>query len=125
NKQDVGKRLALWALANTYGEKGLVYSGPLYKSHKTVGDKITISFNHVGDGLIARDGKSLSHFQVAGADKAFVAATAVVTGDTVVVSSPLVKAPVAVRYAWHQLAEPNLSNKNGLPASPFRTDNWK
>jgi sialate O-acetylesterase len=111
-------------LANTYGQKDLVYSGPLYKSHKIDGNKITISFNHVGAGLTARDGKSLSHFQVAGADKAFVAATAVVAGDTVVVSAPSVKAPLAVRYAWHQLAEPNLSNKDGLPASPFRTDKW-
>jgi sialate O-acetylesterase len=124
NKQDVGKRLALWALANTYGQTDLVYSGPLYKSHKTAGDKITISFNHVGAGLTARDGKSLSHFEVAGTDKAFVAATAVVVGDNIVVSAPNVKAPVAVRFAWHQLAEPNLSNKNGLPASPFRTDKW-
>jgi sialate O-acetylesterase len=124
NKQDVGKRLALWALANTYGQKDLVYSGPLYKSHKIDGSKVTISFNHVGDGLTARDGKSLSHFQVAGADKTFTEAWAVVVGDTVVVSSPRVKAPAAVRYAWHQLAEPNLSNKNGLPASPFRTDKW-
>lgn len=121
NKQDVGKRLALWALAKTYGQKDLVYSGPLYKSHAINGDKITIAFNHIGAGLTTRDGKPLSHFQIAGADNAFVTATAVIVGNTVVVSAPNVKTPLTVRYAWHELAEPNLSNKNGLPASPFRT----
>ena len=125
NKQDVGKRLALWALANTYGQKDLVYSGPLYKKHKTSRNKIVISFDHTGDGLVARDGKALTHFQIAGADKAFVDATATVKGDTIVVQADTVDRPQAVRFAWHQLAEPNLSNANGLPASPFRTDDWK
>ena len=124
NKQDVGKRLALGALAKDYGRKDLVYSGPLYKSMKVEGGKIVLSFDHVGGGLVARDGKPLSHFQIAGADKVFHPAEAAVEGDTVVVTCDGVKEPLAVRFGWHQLAEPNLMNKEGLPASPFRTDRW-
>jgi sialate O-acetylesterase len=125
NKQDVGKRLALWALAKTYGKKDLVYSGPLYKSMKIDGNTIRLSFNHVGAGLISRDDKPLSYFTIAGSDGKFVEATAKIEGDDVVVSSDAVRKPTAVRFGWHQLAEPNLSNKNGLPASPFRTDQGK
>lgn len=121
NKQEVGRRLALWALAKNYGHDDLVYSGPLYKSHKVEGDKIRISFDHVGDGLAARDGKPLTHFQIAGPDNDFVDAKATIDGDTVVVSADSVDQPTAVRFGWDQEAEPNLSNKNGLPASPFRT----
>lgn len=124
NKQDVGKRLALWALAGTYGRKGTVYSGPLYKGMKISGGSIHVSFDHVGGGLVSRDGKPLSHFQVAGKDKKFVVATAKIEGQAVVVSAGSVSQPVAVRFGWHQEAEPNLSNKNGLPASPFRSDSW-
>ncbi len=120
NKQDVGKRLALWALAKDYGKKDLVYSGPLYKSMKVVDAAIRLEFNHVGDGLTTRDGKAPSHFQVAGADGNYVEAQAKIDGNSVVVHADSVKNPKSVRYAWHQLAEPNLSNKNGLPASPFR-----
>lgn len=121
NKQDVGKRLALWALAKDYGKKDLVYSGPLYKSMKVDGDKIVLHFQHVGDGLTSRDGEDLSHFEIAGADGNYVAATAAIEGDTIVVQAESVKDPKSVRFAWNQLAEPNLSNKNGLPASPFQT----
>ncbi|HOA72696.1 MAG TPA: sialate O-acetylesterase [Phycisphaerae bacterium] len=124
NKQAVGRRLALWALAKTYGIKDLVYSGPLYKSMKIEGDKIRLSFDHVGSGLASRDGKPLTWFQIAGADKRFVDAQAIIDGDTVVVSSDQVKEPVAVRFGWNELAEPNLMNREGLPASPFRTDRW-
>jgi len=124
NKQDVGKRLGLWALAKTYGKKDLVYSGPLYKSMKAKGKSISISFDHVGDGLVSRDDKPLSHFTIAGKDKMFVEATATIKGKRVVIRADSVKKPVAVRFGWHQEAEPNLSNKNGLPASPFRTDSW-
>ncbi len=120
NKQDVGKRLALWALAKDYGKKGIVYSGPLYKSMKVDGNKITVSFDHVGDGLTTRDGKAPSHFQIAGADGNYVDANASIEGNTVVVHADAVEAPKSVRYSWHQTDEPNLSNKNGLPASPFR-----
>ena len=125
NKQDVGLRLALWALANTYGQKDLVYSGPLYKSQEVLDDnkRIRVTFDH-NVGLKARDGKELSWFSIAGEDKKFVKATAVVEGDSVIVSSDAVAKPVHVRFGWHQLAEPNLVNGAGLPASPFRTDTW-
>jgi sialate O-acetylesterase len=125
NKQDVGKRLALWALAKTYGKADLVYSGPLYDSMSVDGNKVKIKFQHVGGGLVARDGKPLTHFTVAGEDQQFVDATATIEGDTVVVTSDKVAKPVAVRFGWNQLAEPNLANKEGLPASPFRTDDFK
>jgi sialate O-acetylesterase len=121
NKHDVGKRLALWARATVYGEKDLAYSGPLFKSHRVEGDSIVISFDHA-QGLKARDGKALSHFEIAGEDKAFKPAEARVVGDTVVVSSKEVPKPVAVRFAWRDDAEPNLVNGAGLPAPAFRTD---
>ncbi|MBP7747648.1 MAG: sialate O-acetylesterase [Phycisphaerae bacterium] len=124
NKQEVGRRLALWALANTYGQKNLVYSGPLYKSMAVEGNKIRVSFDHVGGGLAARDDKPLTWFEIAGADQKFVKAEARIDGATVVVSSDAVAAPVAVRFGWSMEAEPNLMNKDGLPASPFRTDQW-
>jgi len=91
---------------------------------KIEGDKIRISFDHLDGGLVSRDGKPLTHFSIAGENKEFVDATAEIDGDTVVVSADGVANPVAVRFAWHQEAEPNLSNKAGLPASPFRTDKW-
>ena len=123
NKQDVGKRLALWALANTYGKKDLTYSGPLFDSVSVEGDKIRVKFKHAS-GLAARDGKPLSWFSIAGEDKVFHPATATIDGETVVVTSPDVAKPVSVRFGWNQIAEPNLVNKAGLPASPFRTDRW-
>jgi sialate O-acetylesterase len=122
NKQDVGKRLALWALAKTYGQKDVVYSGPLYKSMKIEGDKIRISFDHAGGGLVSRDGEPLSWFEIAGPDGKFAKADAKIDGDTVVVSSEEVTQPAGVRFAWSQVAQPNLMNRNGLPASAFRTD---
>ncbi len=121
NKQDVGLRLALWALAKTYG-KDVVFSGPLYKGMKVEGSKIRLSFEHVDGGLVAKGG-SLKDFTIAGKDDKFVPAEAVIDGESIVVSSPEVKRPVAVRFAWRHDAEPNLFNKTGLPASPFRTDN--
>jgi sialate O-acetylesterase len=123
NKQDVGRRLALWALANTYGQANLVYSGPLYKGVKFDGNKAIVSFSHAA-GLKSRDGKDLSWWSIAGEDKRFVKATAKIEGDTVVVTADGAAKPVAVRFGWHQLAEPNLANGAGLPASPFRTDTW-
>jgi sialate O-acetylesterase len=121
NKQDVGLRLALWALAKTYG-KDLVYSGPLYKEMKIEGDKIRLSFDHLGGGLVAKGGP-LKFFTIAGEDGNFVPAEAVIDGESIVVSSAQVTKPVAVRFAWQEDAEPNLFNQAGLPASPFRTDN--
>jgi sialate O-acetylesterase len=122
NKQDVGKRLALWALANTYDRKGTVYSGPLYKAMKAEGNRIRVYFNHAGSGLASRDGNPLSWFTIAGQDGKFVEAQAEIDGETILVSSSKVSQPKAVRFGWHKLAEPNLINKAGLPASPFRTD---
>jgi sialate O-acetylesterase len=122
DKQDVGKRLALWALAKTYGREGLVYSGPLYRSMEIEGNSIRLRFDHVGSGLVSRDDKPLSNFTIAGEDGKFVDATAKIDGDTIVVHADGVTAPRAVRFGWNQEAEPNLSNKEGLPASPFRTD---
>lgn len=124
NKQDVGRRLALWALAKDYGRDDVTYSGPLYKSMAVDGDTIRLTFDHVGSGLTSRDEEPLTWFQIAGEDKQFVEAEATIDGDTVVVSSDAISNPVAVRFGWHQSAEPNLINKEGLPASPFRTDAW-
>ena len=122
NKQDVGLRLALWALAKTYGKEDLVYSGPLYKSHKAVGATIEISFHHTAGSLASNDGKPLNHFQIAGSDGEFKPAVAKIQGDKVIVASDGIANPVHVRFGWHQLAEPNLVNAKGLPTSPFRTD---
>jgi sialate O-acetylesterase len=121
NKQDVGQRLALWALTKNYGVKGLVYSGPIYKDSKITGDKVRLFFDHA-QGLKARDGAALNHFTIAGEDKVFTAAEAKVEGDSIVVSSKEVPKPVAVRFGWREDALPNLVNGAGLPASPFRTD---
>jgi len=124
DKKDVGYRLSLWARAGTYGENGLVYSGPLYRSVTIEGDRARISFDHVGGGLMANDGRLLTWFEIAGDDHIFYKAQAEISGDTVVVWSSAVKAPAAVRFGWNQLAVPNLANREGLPASPFRTDDW-
>jgi sialate O-acetylesterase len=124
NKQEVGRRLALWALAKVYGKK-LVYSGPIYYSMAVEGDKIRLQFDHRGSGLIARDGKPLTDFKIAEADQKFVPAVATIDGDSIVVRSDRVATPAAVRFAWRDDATPNLANKEGLPASPFRTDSWK
>lgn len=134
NKQDVGWRLAQWALHQTYGQKNLVPSGPLYKSHKVEGNKIRLSFDHVGSGLIVgkkngleptaevKDGK-LEHFSISGKDNKWVWADAKIDGQTVVVESTEISEPVAVRYGFTMNpAKANLYNKEGLPAGPFRTD---
>jgi len=122
NKQDVGARLALWALAKTYGKSKTVVSGPLFKAKQVKGDKIVLTFDHVGGGLISRDGKPLTSFSIAGEDNNFVDAKAEIVGNTVVVSSDKVLKPVAVRFAWSNVAIPNLCNKEGLPAGAFRTE---
>jgi len=125
NKVDVGGRLALWALTKTYDRDGFEYCGPLYKSMAVKNGRIRIRFDHAGSGLVSRDGKALTWFTIAGADKKFVEANAMIRGKSVVVWSDTVATPVAVRFAWDQLAEPNLMNKQGLPASSFRTDDWE
>ena len=124
NKQEVGRRLALWALAGEYGRRDLVCSGPLYKSMEIEGDRIRLSFDFIGGGLFVKGGP-LTYFHAAGSDKVFHAAVADLDGDTIVVHSEKVKAPVAVRYGWSNDAEPNLFNREGLPASSFRTDDWQ
>ena len=129
NKQEIGRRLALWALAKTYGKFGLVYSGPIYKSMEvTAGPepaKIRIQFDYTGSGLASRDGKPLDLFTIAGEDKKFVEAKAEIDGKSVLVWSDAVPKPVAVRFGWRQDADPNLMNKEGLPAPCFRTDKWE
>lgn len=120
NKQEIGRRLALWALAKDYGFTNLVCSGPLYKSMKVEGNRIRIRFDYVGGGLMTLDNKAPDSFEIAGADGTFVDASAMIDGETVVVSSDKVNAPTAVRFAWKDLAQPNLKNKEGLPASVFR-----
>ncbi len=122
NKQPVGARLALSARSVAYGEK-IVHSGPVYKSMKIEGDKVALSFNHIGDGLEARGGE-LKGFIIAGDDKVWREAKAEIKGKSVIVSSPEVSKPVAVRYAWIKYPTCNLYNKEGLPATPFRTDDW-
>lgn len=136
NKQDVAKRLALWAMRNEYGRKDLVVSGPLFREMAVEGSKVRIRFDSVGSGLVvgAKSGlepmkptpeQALGCFAVAGADRRWVHATATIDGDAVVASAPEVPQPVAVRYAYCNDPEgANLYNREGLPASPFRTDEW-
>lgn len=136
NKADVGLRLARWALNRDYGQKDVVPSGPLFKELKISGNKAVVTFDHAGTGLmigkkegrapaVADEGGKLKRFAVAGADKKWFWADAVIENNTVVLSSPQVPAPVAVRYAFAMNpAGANLYNREGLPASPFRTDDW-
>lgn len=123
NKQVVGKRLALWALAKDYGKKDIVYSGPIYKSMEIEGNKIILAFDYAEKGLEAKDG-ALKEFTIAGEDQQFVPAKAVIDGNKVVVSADGISNPKAVRFAWKKIPEPNFFNTAGLPGSPFRTDNW-
>lgn len=121
-KQPVGHRLALAAAAIAYGEK-IVSSGPVYEKMTASGKEIRIHFKHVGGGLVAKDGE-LTGFAIAGADKKFVNAQARIDGETVVVSSDKIADPVAVRFGWANYPVVNLFNKEGLPAAPFRTDDF-
>lgn len=126
DKKDVGKRLALAARKVAYGEDDLVYSGPSYRSMKKEGDKIILSFSNTGSGMIAKGEDELKGFAIAGPDRHFVWAKAKIEGNKVVVRSTRVSNPVAVRYAWaDNPREANLYNEQGLPASPFRTDDWQ
>jgi sialate O-acetylesterase len=128
DKQDVGHRLALLALAETYGQKDLVFSGPTFKSLAIEGDTLRVKFDHVGGGLASRAGQPLNWFEIIDADKGgFVKADARIDGDIVVLSAPGVPHPVAMRFAWSELAEPNLMNVERLPAGAFRAGNlpWR
>jgi len=122
NKLDVGRRLAAWALADTYKQK-VIPSGPLFDRYTINGNEVRIRFKHA-DGLKTMDGGPLKGFAIAGEDRHFVWADARIDGDTVIVSSPKISKPVAVRYGWADNPIANLYNKAGLPASPFRTDDW-
>jgi sialate O-acetylesterase len=121
NKQDVGLRLALNALAKDYG-KDITYSGPVFKSLAIEGNKAVLSFDHIGGGLTMSQGDKLSGFAIAGADGVFVWGDAAIVGDTVVVSAATVAKPTAVRYAWADNPDCNFANKAGLPAVPFKSD---
>jgi sialate O-acetylesterase len=122
DKESVGKRLAYWALAKEYG-KDVAFSGPIYSEYRIEGDKIRIIFDYAGYELVKK-GDSLTHFQIAGRNREFVPAQAVIDGNTVLVSSPDISDPAAVRFGWGSTDETNLFNRAGLPAGPFRTDRW-
>lgn len=123
NKQDVGRRLALWALGDVYGKTVPSTSGPLPTGYEVNGDSIIVTFLHADGGLVAKGGE-LKGFFVAGEDQQWKPAEARIVGKTVVVSNAEVSTPVAVRYAWSADPDCNLFNEAGLPASPFRTDDW-
>ncbi|MFH7019284.1 sialate O-acetylesterase [Flavobacterium sp. FlaQc-47] len=123
DKQTVGYRLALIARAKTYGENKLVYSGPIFNHMKVKKQKAQLFFDYADSGL-QKKGATLKEFEIAGNDQIFYPAEAKIDGKTVVVSSSKVKEPVAVRFAWKAVPEPNLFNNDSLPASPFRTDDW-
>ncbi|MGD0036766.1 MAG: sialate O-acetylesterase [Bacteroidota bacterium] len=124
DKENVGKRLALWALAKTYGIK-MPFSGPLYKSLKTVKEKIILSFDYAAQGLVLKARSGNYNFVIAGEDKRFQPATVKIDGSRLIISSSAVQKPVAVRYAWGNIEEGTLFNREGLPAPSFRTDDWK
>ena len=124
NKQEVGRRLALCALARDYGKK-VVYSGPTFDNCTFKGHQAIITFRHVGSGLATNDSKAPSHFEIAGADGKYHAASATIRHNSIVVSAKQVAEPKAVRYAFSNSAMPNLINKEGLPASSFRTSREK
>ena len=123
NKQEVGRRLSLWALGNVYGRKVAAASGPLPAGHEIKGGEVVVTLTHA-EGLKTRDGAPVKGFQLAGTDKQWKPATARIDGAKLVVTSAEVAAPVALRYAWLDFPETNLVNSADLPASPFRTDDW-
>jgi len=124
NKQDVGKRLSYWALGTVYGKKVPATSGPLPAGSTIKGEAITVSFRHTNGGLKSITGGPLTGFEIASADQQWKPAEAKIDGETVIVSSAEVARPVAVRYAWKDWPDYSLANGAGLPASPFRTDDW-
>jgi sialate O-acetylesterase len=123
HKKEVGERLAFLALANTYGQKGIAYSGPVLKEMTVEGQVVTLSFDHAKNGLTSF-GKELENFKIAGENKRFFPAKAFITRKGITLFSPSVEKPVAVRYAFDDFVIGDLFNTEGLPASSFRTDNW-
>jgi sialate O-acetylesterase len=124
NKRVPGERLALLAATMVYGYQDVIGSGPLFESTQPEGSKIRIRFSSTGSGLATRNGDAPDGFEIAGEDRHFVPATVSLEKDCALVSSPQVSNPVAVRFGWSEEARPNLMNKEGLPAAPFRTDSW-
>ena len=122
NKLDVGRRLSLLARSLAYGET-IVASGPIYRAFVVEGDRLRLKFDHAGGGLVAK-GEDLKGFAIAGRERRFVPANAKIEGNSVVIWSPSVSYPIAVRYGWADNPEASLFNREGLPASPFRTDDW-
>ncbi|MCH2203741.1 MAG: sialate O-acetylesterase [Fuerstiella sp.] len=123
NKQEVGRRLALWALAKNYSRPN-VYSGPNFRSAMFQDGQARLRFDYADSGLMTSDGKAPGHFEIAGVDQHFHPATAVINGSELIISAEQVSEPKAVRYAFTSNAQPNLINGEGLPASSFRTDRW-
>jgi sialate O-acetylesterase len=126
-KWEVARRLTLLTFAKDYGKTKLEYSGPVYNKMKIKRNKIVLEFTHCNGGLISNDGKPLNWFSIAGADGKFETAEATIAGDKVIVTSDKVPNPINVRFAWDEVAMPNLCNKEKLPALPFRTNGpeWK
>lgn len=124
NKPTVGERLGRVALNQVYGRKDIVASGPVFAGLEFTGPRAVVSFHDHGRGLVSKTGDGLTGFQIAGADKKFVDAEARIEGTNVIVSSAKVPEPVAVRYAWINVPAVSLTNKDGLPAAPFRSDTW-
>jgi sialate O-acetylesterase len=124
DKEAAGERLALLALANAYGLKGFEYSGPVLKDMTVEGSLVKLTFDHAQNGLTAY-GKELINFKIAGENKVFTPAKAVITNTGITLFSPNVAKPVAVRYAFDDFVVGELFNTEGLPASSFRTDNWE
>ena len=123
DKTIISKRLAYWALAKTYGKTGIKYMGPVYKSLQIIDGKAILTFDEIENGFTSYD-KPLISFEIAGPDKVFHPAQAIISKRTIVVQSEEVKNPAAVRYAFKNATSGNLYNVEGLPAAPFRTDNW-
>jgi sialate O-acetylesterase len=124
NKRVPGERLALLAAGQVYGDKTVVSSGPLFQFAQPEGAQMRVRFASTGSGLATRNGAAPDRFEIAGEDRQFVPAEVTLEKDCALVRSPKVSKPVAVRFAWHEEAQPNLMNKEGLPAAPFRTDSW-
>ena len=124
NKLDVGNRLANWALAETYHKEGIVYKSPMYKSMEVQKNRAIITFDNAPNGLKATN-QTTSEIYIAGSDKVFFAATAKIEKNKLIVSSPEVSTPAAVRFAFSNAAMGNLFSKEGLPVNPFRTDDWE
>lgn len=126
NKKDVGKRLASWALAETYGIKNITYKSPAFRKMEINKERATIYFDHAPNGLMlkTRD-KNVTEFYIAGSDRKFYPAKAKISGDQIILSAREVKNPVAVRFGFSNTAMPNIFSKEGLPITPFRTDNWE